>query len=508
MQRGNRDPGQSTPGGVEQPARVFAAIDLGASSGRVVMGTVGDSNLIVEEVHRFPNRPISENGVLSWDIEQLFEDSMQGLRTVADRCEQLGGLFSGIGIDAWGVDFALLDDEGRIEGRVQHHRSAPDPTAAIARRNASPDRVYASSGVLDQAINTSFRLSELMHSARIQGGSLVFVPDLWVYLLTGRIGTEPTIASTSQLVDPQTRDWANELLSLYGIEQLRLPEVQPIGAVAALTSAEISRRIGAAQPIPVYRVAEHDTASAFAFAFPDGPGSADGLISSGTWSVVGVCVPEPLRTPEARELGFTNESGVNGTLLLRNLNGMWVLQECIRDWERVDGHGIDLDSLITEATSATPDPDHVFDMASPDLLGPDSMEERIRSLCGSAGRQIPRERADVVRAVLESLAVSYAKAVRAAERLTGRQLERVRIVGGGSKNSLLCQLTADATGLPTIAGPAESASIGNIAVQAASSESNYDLTSLYRQVTGSDTATRTFTPGNRSSLSLSVIQET
>ncbi len=469
-----------------RPSGAFAAVDLGASSGRVMLGSFRDGDLQLKEVHRFRNSPIVADGVLQWDIERLFTDTLDGIAAAVAESARMGAPLEGIGIDSWGVDFALIDEAGRISGAVSHHRGAGDDAGARSRRGVSSQEVYARTGVLDQAINSSFRLSDLVAAGSATDQRVLFIPDLWAYRLTGAMGTEPTIASTSQLLDPETTDWAPDLIGAYGLDRLRLPAVQRPGTVIGTTTAAITERIGAAAPIAVYRVASHDTASAFAFASPGQ--RAEGLISSGTWSLVGLCVPEPLRSPRASRDGFTNERGVDGTLLLRNLNGMWVLQECLREWERADGVAPVLDDLVEQAAES-PSSARVFDMASPELLRPDDMTARILRLCEAAGRPRPQTRGAIVRAILDSLAAVYAQSLAAAEDLVGHSLEQVRIVGGGSKNALLCQLTADATGLRVIAGPAEASSIGNVVVQivAASGSSLRGIPDLYRRLGGLDT---------------------
>ncbi|TFB55377.1 rhamnulokinase [Cryobacterium tagatosivorans] len=476
-----------------------AAIDLGASSGRVMLGILSDGGLDLSEMHRFTNEPFLDGDQLHWDINRLFSESMVGLKKAVAECSAAGTTLSSIGIDSWGVDFALVDGGGSILAPIRHHRGAVNPATLINARGLSEASVYELSGVPDQAINTSFQLAKLATEMEFTGERPLFIPDLWVYLLTGNIGTEATIASTSQLMDPSTDDWSRPLVAANGLTGLNFPPISRPGSFAGETSDTITDRIGSVDPIAVYRVASHDTASAFAFAEPTvsaaghASGGVQGLISSGTWSLVAVAVSEPVKTATARIGHFTNERGASGTLLLRNLNGMWVLQECIRDWERTDGGPVLIQPLLAAAAAAEGSA-LVFDTADERLLPPGRMIERVQALCREAGRVAPVTRGEVVRAILDSLAAAYAGAFRAAEAVTGSSVTSIRIVGGGSQNALLCQLTADATGLPLLAGPTEASSIGNIAVQAVAAGKRDTVSEIYSSLHGAGTQTKSYLP--------------
>lgn len=478
-------------------ASAFVAVDLGASSGRVMLGTLTADGLDLHEVHRFPNRPVTTDGQLCWDIDTLFAETLDGLAKAVAQCRAIGSELMGIGIDSWGVDYALLDEAGAITRPVLHHRGASDPAAQIAARPLDEAAVFARSGVPDQAINTSFRLTQQRREGPFGGERLLFIPDLWEFLLTGVVGTEPTIASTSQLLDASSGDWSEELVTLHGLEGLRLPPVFAPGSFAGLTTAAMTSRIGSATAVPVYRVAGHDTASAFAFAEPVRAGhTGTGLVSSGTWSLVGVSAAEPSLGRDALEAGFTNERGLRGTALLQNLNGMWLLHQCIHDWEKdaaPEAPAFDVAELVAEA-ALVPASGAVFDVADERLLAPGGMVERVARLSAEAGRPVPGTRGEIVRAVLDSLAVAYARGVRRAGELTGADLTAIRIVGGGSKNALLCQLTADASGLPVTAGPAEASSIGNIATQIVAAGLRRTLGEVYAQISGAGTRTVEYVP--------------
>lgn len=476
-----------------------AAIDLGASSGRVMLGLLTDAGLELKEMHRFSNEPFLDGDQLCWDINRLFSESLVGLKKAVAECAAAGTTLTSIGIDSWGVDFALLNTHDSIITPIRHHRGSADPGPFINARGLSEASVYEITGVPDQAINTSFRLAKLASEIDFAGERPLFIPDLWVYLLTGSIGTEATIASTSQLMDPFTDEWSRPLLAAYGLTSLDFPRIDSPGSSAGVTSQTITERINSVEPVTVYRVASHDTASAFAFAGPTsstaggGEGGAQGLISSGTWSLVAVALSEPLKTAAARVAHFTNERGASGILLLRNLNGMWVLQECIRDWERTDGAPVLIEPLLVAASDA-PGSKRVFDLADERLLAPGCMLERLKALCDEAGRAAPVTRGHFVRAILDSLAAAHADSIRAAETVTGTPITSIRIVGGGSQNALLCQLTADATGLPLLAGPTEASSIGNIAVQAVAAGKSHSVAEIYAGAFGVGTNTASYIP--------------
>ncbi|MEV7631944.1 FGGY-family carbohydrate kinase [Microbacterium sp. NPDC089318] len=442
--------------------RCYAAVDLGASGGRVVLGIVTDGSVEIGEVYRFPNGVIETDSGVYWDFEQLFAHTIEGLALAARRCDEVGAVLAGIGVDAWGVDWAYLSACGEVELPARAYRGAPDPAPAIERRTLSPRAVYARSGVIDHSINTALRLSDEALTRRFAGETLVFTPDLWIYWLTGAVGTDPTIASTSQLVDPRSGLFSNELVEAVGIGGLRLPPVLPVGSLAGLTTEAITARLGVAKPVTVFRVAGHDTACAFAFSDP-GAEKRTALISSGTWSLVGVALDAPANGEAARAAGFTNERGAAGVLAIRNLTGLWMLQECAREWEAIGHPPL---SYLIAASDGSPFDERTFDIADDRLFGAGGMEGRIRTLCVEAGRPMEDSPISVVQAVLDSLAAGYAESIRIASAITGVEFDHARIVGGGSRNEVLCARTATLTGLPVLAGPVEATAIGNLAIQA------------------------------------------
>jgi len=446
--------------------RVYAAIDLGASSGRVIAGVVANGKLDVVEVARFPTRHDDDGTYLRWDIVSTFEETVAGLSKVQEICRERRAEFAGIGVESWGVDYGFLSDGAAKLDDVRHHRKAGVPDDVYAAFARQPSERYSATGVLDQSINTVVQLAARGADGSVPEESVVlFIPDLWVYLLSGSIGTDPTIASTSQILDVHTCDWSETLLAELGSKAPAMPPVKPSGSRAGATTSEVTERIGATEAVPVFRVAGHDTASAFGFARPSRRGErATGLVSSGTWSVAGIAVERPVTTDEAREAGFTFERALRGFLMVRNLNGMWLLQESLRTWADEDGRPVDLEALIREANEVAGNV-HAFDPADHRLLLPGHMPDRIRMLCREAGRPEPETRVEVVRAIFESLAREYVSAVRTAGRLSGTDIDGMHIVGGGSRNALLCQLTAQLSGLPVLAGPTECTAIGNLAAQ-------------------------------------------
>ena len=469
--------------------RGFAAVDLGASSGRVILGVHDGGALALEEVHRFPNGPIERDGRLEWDADALFAEIVAGLRHAVAAITARGGALEGIGIDTWGVDYALLDRATGEIGPVAHYLGSDPGGPARAALVVPEERSYAITGVLPQHINTAYRLID-DDAARPDGGprTLLLTADLWVHLLTGEVGADVTLASTTQLLDPRTRDWSPELVAAWGLDHLELPTPVPAGTLAGPTTPDITALIGAAVPVPVYRVAEHDTASALAFATP---GSGELLVSSGSWSLVGVSLPEPLTTPAARAGGFTNELAADGSvLLIRNLPGMLLLGECVRRWE-ADGRVVpDVLGLVTAAAGM---PGTVVDIADERLLTTDDMPRTIAELCAEAGAPAPADEVGYAAVVVASLASAYADAARLVGELTGTPARRIRIVGGGSLNAGLCARTAELAGLPVVAGPAEASALGNLAVQLVAAGVSADLDAAYAAAAEA-TRIRTFTP--------------
>lgn len=426
---------------------LFAAVDLGASSGRVILAEVGPGRVEWTEVHRFANRPVRVGGTLYWDILGLYQGVLDGLRAAT----AVHGRLDGIGIDSWAVDYGLLDEDGRLLGNPVHYRDPrTEDAAAQALGLVSAEELYATTGIAFQPFNTVF---QLVAEGKRRAHTALLIPDLIAFWLTGRLGTEITNASTTGLLDARSGDWAGAIAEAVGVDPMLFPPLRQSGELIGEVVAEV------ATGVPVYAVGSHDTASAVVGV--PAAGERFAYISSGTWSLVGVELTEPVLTKSARVKNFTNERGVDGTFrFLRNVMGLWLLQECQRELGVDDVRG-----LLGQA-SEVPARRSVIDATDPRFLAPGGMPGRIAAACRESGQPEPRTVAEFARCVLDSLALAYRDAIVAARALSGRAVDVVHVVGGGSRNELLCQLTADACGLPVVAGPTEATAIGNVLVQA------------------------------------------
>ncbi|WP_395106814.1 rhamnulokinase family protein [Actinomadura sp. SCN-SB] len=433
---------------------LFAAVDLGASSGRVMTARIGEGTLDLTEVHRFPNRPVRVNGTLHWDILDLYRNVLDGLRDAAR-----DGLVS-VGIDSWAVDYGLLDEDGALLGNPVHYRDSR--TAGVMERvraEVGDELLYQVSGLQFLPFNTVFQL--VAAGAGLERASrLLLIPDLLAFWLTGEAGAERTNASTTGLLDVRTGEWSRTLLGTLGLPARLLPDLRDPGGVIGTPRSDVAEDAGLPRDLAVTAVASHDTASAVA-AVPATAGERFGFISCGTWSLAGVELDAPVLTGESRAANFTNEGGVDGTIrYLRNIMGMWLLQESLRAWGSPD-----LPALLAEA-ERVPARRFLIDPDDPEFLPPGDMPARIAAHCVRRGFPEPRTRAEIVRCVLDSLALAHRATLREAVRLSGREIDVVHMVGGGSRNELLCRLTADACGLPVVAGPVEATALGNVLVQA------------------------------------------
>jgi rhamnulokinase len=402
----------------------------------------------LEELSRFPNEPVLAGGTLYWDILRLYGSVLGGLSSAASKFE-----LAGAGIDSWGVDYGLLDATGTLLGNPVHYRDAR--TEGVTTSVPFPD-LYAITGIQHLPFNTIYQLTAVARSPALAAAkTLLLIPDLLAYWLTGSVGAEVTNASTTALLDVASRSWATGIMKASGIPPELFPRLRQPGEVIGLITAGES----AARGTPLITVASHDTASAVAAV----PAAARNFayISSGTWSLAGLELTAPVLTAESRQANFTNEAGIDGTIrYLRNVTGLWLLQECLRCWGSPD-----LDPLLTTAAREKP-LRFVIDADDPLFLPPGDMPSRIVSWLSSRGLPAPSGPAQIVRCILDSLALAYRRALLAAQSLSGQHADIVHIVGGGSRNELLCQLTADALGLPVIAGPAEATAFGNVLVQA------------------------------------------
>lgn len=439
----------------------YLAFDLGAESGRAILGTIGPAGLALEEMHRFPNQPVRLPTGLYWDTLRLFHEIQQGL-AAAGRERKL--TLAGVGIDTWGVDFGLLGRDGALVDNPRHYRDARNNgILERAFQVVSREEIFAHTGLQFMQFNTLFQLyamklaaSPALETAR----TLLMMPDLFSYWLTGVARAELSDASTTHFYNPVAKRWATELFQRFGLPEGILPELVPSGTLLGPLLEHVGEAAGLART-PVYATCGHDTASAVAAV----PAQANNwcYISSGTWSLMGVELAEPVVNDGALRLNFTNEIGFGGSVrFLKNIAGLWLVQECRRAWA-LDGQEYAYDELARLAAAAPP----LMAVIDPDaFLEPGRMPEKIAAFCRGTGQNPPAAPGEFCRVILESLALRYRQVLESLEALLGRRLEVIHIVGGGSRNQVLNQFVADATGRLVIAGPAEATAAGNVLVQA------------------------------------------
>ncbi len=441
----------------------FLALDLGAASVRGVVGRFDGDRLELAEVHRFPNGPVRILDSLHWDVLRLFDEIKRGLA----RCvQEHGAELAGIGLDTWGVDFALLDRDGALLGNPYHYRDRrTDGMMEEVFRRVPREEVFELTGIQFLQLNTLYQIfSMALQESPVLAAAdtLLMTPDLFNFWLTGRQVSEFTIATTSQLYDPRQGTWSKALFEKLGLPFHILPEIVPPGTVLGPLLPSVAKEVGLGE-VPVIAPACHDTGSAVAAVPARGRDYA--YISSGTWSVMGVEVTEPIITAQSLANNFSNEGGVEGTFrFLKNIMGLWLVQECRRMWAKA-GEDLSYAALTEIAAQAPPfgpivDPDdHVF-------LHPGDMPAAIQAFCQRTGQPVLEDKGAIIRCALESLALKYRFTLGELESVLGRELGTIHIVGGGSQNQLLCQLTADATGRLVVAGPVEATAVGNIVMQA------------------------------------------
>jgi len=441
----------------------YLAFDLGAESGRAVVGRFDGNKLELSTAHRFPNGPVKVLGSLYWDLLRLFSELKQGLALYR---RQYGPDLDGIGLDTWGVDSALLGRNDALLGNPHHYR---DPRtegmlkAAFAR--VSREEIFQRTGIQFMEINSLYQLLSMRLSddpILEKAEALLMMPDLFNFWLTGVKACEFSDATTTQFYDPRQRDWARSLLEKLGLPtHILQPVVQP-GTVLGPLLSEIGEEAGL-EEVPVIAPACHDTGSAVAAVPAKGEGFA--YISSGTWSLMGVESPEPVISKDSLAFNFTNEGGVCGTFrLLKNIMGLWLVQECRRTWAQ-EGEELSYGE-IAELAAKAPAFGPLVEPDSHDFLRPGDMPSRIRAFCARTGQKVPETKGEIIRSALESLALKYRWVLEKLEIMQGRSLQTIHIVGGGSQNQLLCQLAADATQRLVIAGPIEATAAGNILMQA------------------------------------------
>jgi rhamnulokinase len=439
----------------------FAAVDLGAESGRVVVGRLEDGRVELEVVHRFANRPVELPDGLRWNLLHLFTETLDGLCKAAERAD-----IRSIGVDAWGVDYALLDDDLRVLGLPYHYR---DPRTGgmieLAFERVSRDELYAATGIQTMPINTVFQLLAESGSAALESAAhIAFVPDVFALWLTGVLANESTVASTSGLLDARAGAWARGMIERLGLPGRPFGDLVEPGTTIGGLLPHHAARTGLPAGLPVIAVASHDTASAFAAA-PVVEASRAAILSSGTWSLLGLELDDPVLDGRARDWDLTNERGIDGTIrLLKNVMGLWLVQECRRAWSEA-GDDLSYDDLHRLATAVDGDVP-LFDPDLPEFLAPGDMPARVAAACERAGRRLDPAPGVVARSILTSLACKYRLVLERLEQVSGRTVDCVHVIGGGSRNDLLCRLTADVLGRRVVTGPVEATALGNVLVQA------------------------------------------
>jgi rhamnulokinase len=441
----------------------YLAIDLGAESGRAVLGNLGDSvKLQMKVLHRWPTGMIDVLGTLHWDILGIYREIVNGINACATEC---GDNIDSIGIDTWGVDFGLFDEQGTLLGnpvayRDQHRILAMDEFLTKMPR----ERLYELTASQINYINSIFQLYAFAREKSPQlkiTRDLLFIPDILNYFLTGNKATEFSFATTSQLYNLRTMAWENEIFTKLGISSNMMQQVVPHGTVVGKLTEGICKETGV-KAIPVLTVGSHDTASAVA-ACPI-PGDNAAYISSGTWSLMGIESREPIISSQAFKYNFTNEGGICDTFrVLKNLTGLWLLQECRREWLKTKEYGY---AELSNMGMKTASIGAVIDPNAAEFIKPESMPQAIADYCRAKGLPVPQSIGEFVRTIMESLALAYRYTLSQLEEISGRKLTQINIIGGGSQNQMLCQFAADANGLPVYAGPVEATAIGNLLVQA------------------------------------------
>lgn len=434
------------------------AFDFGASSGRAMLGMYDGKTIIQKEIHRFPNEPVNIAGTLYWDILRLFHEVKQGLVKASSAS------FASVGVDTWGVDFGLLDKKGNLLSNPVHYRDERNVGMAKIREGyISEQYLYSLTGIQTMDINTLYQLlylvreqPELLQNAE----TMLLMPDLFSYFLTGKKQSEYTESSTTQLLDVKSKVWAWELIKNLGIPSKLFTDIVQPGTLCGNIREDICQELGI-KSVPVISVAGHDTQSAMAAVPAE---SEDYLfISCGTWALMGTHCPRPNVSKEARLAGFSNEGGFDGISFLSNITGTWLIQECRRYW-RLMGENVSYDDLDNAAEESKPFACFI-DPSSPEFIAPGKMPERIQAYCKKTGQYVPQTKGEIIRCIEESLAFTYRKVKDQIEKLTGIKYPCVHIVGGGAKSPILCRMTADACGVPVVAGPIEGAVLGNIGIQ-------------------------------------------
>jgi rhamnulokinase len=437
----------------------YLACDLGAESGRLMLATLADQKLSLEEVHRFPNTPIKSGNSLQWDIPKLLSELTVGLRKVGARRLPIAS----ISTDSWGVDYLLFGQDGSLLSPTFHYRD-PRTQKGVDNAFAKADwkTIFAETGIQFMPLNTIFQLAAESPDRLNQASLILGIGDGFNHLLGGKPVIEQSMASTFQLYNPCTRTWSDALIRALGLPRGIFPEIVPSGTRLGTLRPDLANDTGLAE-VEVVASCSHDTGAAVAAV----PASGDNwaYLSSGTWSLMGVEWPAPIINETCRELNFTNEIGYGGSVrLLKNIIGLWLVQECRREWAR---NGLEYDyGTLTELAAKAPPFVSLINPADLRFLSPENMPAKIADFCRDHGQPVPADAGAMVRCILESLALLYRRTLLQIEQLLGRKIQRLHIVGGGSRNELLNQFTANALQIPVLAGPAEATAAGNVLIQA------------------------------------------
>lgn len=437
----------------------YVACDLGAESGRVSVGFLNKGKLQVSELHRFPNVPVREKDSLYWDIPQLYQEMIEGLRKVAVREDPIAS----VSCDSWAVDYLLFDSDGSLITPTYHYR---DPRSQAGMKEVLSrlgwETIYAETGIQQLPINTLFQLGAEKSKRLSKASQLMLVADGFNFLLSGVARAEVSMASTTQLYSPYTKTWSDRILTALRLPPRMLPTVTASGTVLGPLRQEIAQQTGL-EDVQVVASCSHDTACAVVGLPASGENWA--FLSSGTWSLMGVEVPQPIINDTSRELNFTNEIGYGGSVrFLKNIAGLWIIQECRRYWTEKE-QDLDYD-VMTHLAASSPPFESLINAADPRFLTSGDMPLKIQAFCKETNQPVPRKPGPIIRCVLESLALLYRKTLKDIEKITGRKIEQLHLVGGGTRNSLLNHFTANALQIPVVIGPSEATSVGNVLVQA------------------------------------------
>ncbi|MCQ2396365.1 MAG: rhamnulokinase [Lentisphaeria bacterium] len=469
----------------------YLAFDLGASSGRAIIGHYDGNSIQLEELHRFANGPYTVGKELFWDINTLFAEIKEGLRKALAKGENIDG----IGIDTWGVDVCYLGSDGKLIGLPHHYRDQrTDDVMPWTFQRISKDDIYSETGIQFMTLNTIFQLSASIRdneAALQQADKLLFMPNALTYLLCGKVAAEYSIATTSQLFNPNTGDWSWKIIDALGLKRSLFPQITPSCTIAGTLTEEIQKEFNCG-PIPVILIGSHDTASAVA-AVPAVNETGWAYLSSGTWSLMGVELPKPLATKEAQAANYTNEGGVGNTIrFLKNIMGLWIIQECRNQWIR-EGNKYSFAELTTMAREEAQPFYAIINPNDKLFEAPGDMPSRIKSFCHETGQMIPETPAQIIRVALESLALRYRQTWNELEALTNQKLSTLHLVGGGCQNGLLNEFTANAIQATVITGPVEATAFGNILGQGIATGTIADLNTA-REIVKRSEATQIYKP--------------